>query len=317
VMEFLFSSHPPIGERIRRLQPSFDGRIPDVYPVEVADEPINGLASRAAPASPSPIRPARTRSVPTNLEIQEAVGFHGTLPMELRASAADPIGAMAIVLGLILRQNPELRAQQLQTAGGLAGGEVVAEAMRLVPLLQALPAGSRVPLLDLSMPALRQLSKAQQALFRLAIQKVGYDANDGLIVLLVQASMRRYLEDVERAGHPPLVSLSDSYALVLAAVVYTSSESETAQREAFALGVAELARPDLSTQILPAAEVDLQKVDEALAVIARQSVFERRRFVRACGVAMLHDDVAEPAEVEILRAVADSLGITFATGMSR
>jgi hypothetical protein len=81
--------------------------------------------------------------------------------------------------------------------------------------------------------------------------------------------------------------------------------------------VAELARPDLSTQILPAAEVDLQKVDEALAVIARQSVFERRRFVRACGVAMLHDDVAEPSEVEILRAVADSLGITFATGMSR
>jgi Zn-dependent protease with chaperone function len=317
VMEFLFSSHPPIGERIRRLQPSFDGRIPDVYPVEVADEPINGLAGRAVPAIPPPIRPARTRSIPTNLEIQEAVGFHGTLPMELRASAADSIGAMAIVLGLILRQSPELRAQQLQTARGLAGGEVVAEAMRLVPLLQALPAGSRVPLLDLSMPALRQLSKAQQALFRLAIQKVGYDANDGLIVLLVQASMRRYLDAVDPAGPPPMVSLSASYALVLSAVVYTSTETAAEQREAFALGVAELARPDLSTQILPAAEVDLQKVDEALALIARQSVFERRRFVRACGVAMLHDDVAEPAEVEILRAVADSLGITFATGLGR
>ena len=317
VMEFLFSSHPPIGERIRRLQPSFDGAIPDVEPVEVSDEPINGLAGRVAPAIPPPIRPARTRSIPTNLEIQEAVGFHGTLPMELRASAADPIGAMAIVLGLILRQSPELRAQQLQTARGLAGGEVVVEAMRLVPLLQALPAGSRVPLLDLSMPALRQLSKAQQALFRLAIQKVGYDANDGLIVLLVQASMRRYLDAVDPAGPPPMVSLSAGYALVLAAVVYTSSESAAEQREAFALGVAELARPDLSTQILPAAEVDLQKVDEALALIARQSVFERRRFVRACGVAMLHDDVAEPAEVEILRAVADSLGITFATGLGR
>lgn len=224
---------------------------------------------------------------------------------------------MAIVLGLILRQNPELRAQQLQTARGLAGGEVVAEALRLHPLLEALPAGSRVPLLDLSMPALRQLSKAQQALFRLAIRKVGYDAQDGLIVLLVQASMRRYLDDVERAGPPPMLGLSASYALVLSAVVYTSTETAAEQRAAFALGVAELARPDLSTDILPAAEVDLQKVDEALAVVARQSVFERRRFVRACGVAMLHDDVAEPAEVEILRAVADSLGITFATGVSR
>ena len=318
VMEYLFSSHPPIGERIRRLQPSFDGAIPDVDPVEVSDDPINGLSAQAASAPlPPPIRPARPRSVPTNLEIQEAVGFYGTLPLELRASAADPIGAMAIVLGLILRQNPELRAQQLQTARGLAGGEVVAEALRLHPLLEALPAGSRVPLLDLSMPALRQLSKAQQALFRLAIRKVGYDAQDGLIVLLVQASMRRYLDDVERAGPPPMLGLSASYALVLSAVVYTSTETAAEQRAAFALGVAELARPDLSTDILPAAEVDLQKVDEALAVVARQSVFERRRFVRACGVAMLHDDVAEPAEVEILRAVADSLGITFATGVSR
>ena len=313
-MEFIFSSHPPIGDRIRRLLPTFDGVIPDVEPVGASDELVAGLSGRqAAAAIPTPIRAARAHRIPTNLEIQEAVGFQGTLPMELRASAADSIGAMAIVLGLILRQNPELRAQQLQTARGLAGGEVIAEALRLAPLLAALPAGSRLPLLDLSMPALRQLSKAQLALFRLAIQKVGYDANDGLIVLLVQASMRRYLG--EDKSPPPVVGLSASYALVLSAIVYTSSETPSAQHEAFALGVAELARPDLASTILPAEAVDLQKVDESLMVIAAQSVFERRRFVRACGVAMLHDDVAEAAEIEILRAVADTLGITFATGI--
>ena len=315
-MEFIFSSHPPIGDRIRRLLPTFDGVIPDVEPVGASDELVAGLSGRQASAAiPPPIRAVRAHRIPTNLEIQEAVGFQGTLPMELRASAADSIGAMAIVLGLILRQNPELQAQQLQTARGLAGGEVIAEALRLAPLLQALPAGSRLPLLDLSMPALRQLSKAQLALFRLAIQKVGFDANDGLIVLLVQASMRRYLDDVGRSGPPPLVGLSVSYALVLSAVVRTSRETAQAQQEAFALGVAELARPDLSNTILAESDVDLQKVDEALMVIAAQSVFERRRFVRACGVAMLHDDVAEAAEIEILRAVADTLGITFATGI--
>jgi len=315
VMEFLFSSHPPIRERILRLQPSFDGVIPDVQPVRVEAEARGvsaGLVGRAAPVPP-PWETSPQRKIPTNLEIQEAVGFHGTLPMDLRASAADPIGAMAIVLGLILRQDSVVRAQQLATAQGLAGGEVIAEFRRLEASLQALPAGSRVPLLDLSMPAVRQLSKAQLALFKLAVQKVGYDANDGLIVLLVQASMRRYLG--EDKTPPPVVGLSDSYTLVLSAVVRTSRETEQAQQEAFALGVAELARPDLASTILPAEAVDLQKVDEALAVIAAQSVFERRRFVRACGVAMLHDDVAEPAEIEILRAVADTLGITFATGI--
>jgi hypothetical protein len=54
-----------------------------------------------------------------------------------------------------------------------------------------------------------------------------------------------------------------------------------------------------------------------LAVIAGQSVYDRRKFVRACGVAMLNDAKAEPAEIEIVRAVGDSLGISFATGISR
>ena len=88
---------------------------------------------------------------------------------------------------------------------------------------------------------------------------------------------------------------------------------------AFALGVAAgvLGMAGLSPTMVPPASVDLGKVDEALAVIAGQGVPARRQFVRAIGAAMLHDGRAEPAEVEIVRAVADSLGISFATGLSR
>jgi hypothetical protein len=54
-----------------------------------------------------------------------------------------------------------------------------------------------------------------------------------------------------------------------------------------------------------------------LGVIAGQSIYDRRKFVRACGVAMLNDGKAEPAEIEIVRAVGDSLGISFSTGLGR
>jgi hypothetical protein len=73
--------------------------------------------------------------------------------------------------------------------------------------------------------------------------------------------------------------------------------------------------PNLPAAMVPTAQVDLAKVDEALAVIAGQTVPARRQFVRAIGAAMLHDGRAEPAEIEIVRAVADSLGISFATGL--
>jgi len=314
-MEFLFSTHPPIEERIRLIDPAFDGIIPDVVPAQVVSpEPAAGFApmSRAVP----PPLPAETRAVPTDLQIQDAVGFRGAIPEELRAAADDPVSAMALVVGLILRRDPVLRAAQLEKARGLAGGEVSREAAWFEPLLRDLPAGARVPLLDLSMPALRQLSPEQQGLFRLAIDKVGYDAEDGLIVLLIQASMRRYLSQgknpVSREG-----DLRAACGIVLSAVVRTSSESPEAKGRAYQLGAGVLGLPGLNPALLDASQIDLQKVDEALAVIAGQSVYDRRKFVRACGVAMLNDGKAESAEIEIVRAVADSLGISFATGISR
>ena len=65
-MEFLFSTHPPINERIRLIDPAFDGIIPDVVPVQVvAPEPVAGFApaSRVAP----PPLPIETRAFPSRI----------------------------------------------------------------------------------------------------------------------------------------------------------------------------------------------------------------------------------------------------------
>jgi Zn-dependent protease with chaperone function len=313
-LESLFSSHPPIGERIRRVDPAFDGHIPDVAPVAVTadDEPVSGLSGRAV-ATPPPL-PTPARAVPTDLQIQDSVGFRGVIPGALRAASEDPVSAMAVVLGLILRSDPAQRAAQLAQAEALAGGEVVKEARRLDALLRAVPAGSRVALLDLSMPALRQLSPAQVAAFRTALERAGYEAEDGLIVLLIQASMRRYLSTEKNPPSRP-GDLTAACGLVLSAVVQTSGEDPAAQGRAYVLGAGVLGMAGLSPTMVPPASVDLAKVDEALAVIVGQAVPARRQFVRAIGAAMLHDGRAEPAEVEIVRAVADSLGISFATGL--
>jgi uncharacterized tellurite resistance protein B-like protein len=313
-LESLFSSHPPIAERIRRVDPAFDGHIPDVKPVAVTadDEPVAGLSGRVV-ATPPPL-PTPARAVPTDLQIQDSVGFRGVIPGVLRQASEDPVSAMAVVLGLILRHDPAQRAAQLAQAEALAGGEVVKEARRLDALLRAVPAGSRVALLDLSMPALRQLSPAQVAAFRMSLERVGYEAEDGLIVLLIQASMRRYLSTEKNSPSRP-GDLAAACGLVLSAVVQTSGEDPAAQARAYVLGTGVLGMAGLSPTMVPPASVDLAKVDEALAVIAGQTVPARRQFVRAIGAAMLHDGRAEPAEVEIVRAVADSLGISFATGL--
>jgi hypothetical protein len=209
-----------------------------------------------------------------------------------------------------------LRAEQLKQAGGLAGGEVVKEAIKLEGLLRALPPGYRVPLLDLSMPALRQLSPAQVVEFSEAINQVGCHADDGLVVLLIHASMLRYLSAVPRRVGT-VGDLQVSCALILSAVVQTSSEGPAAQAAAYLKGANALGMKHLSLVMIPADQVNLAEVENALRVVADKSVIDlmRRKLLNACCVAMLSDGTAEPAEIEIVRAVGDSLGISFATGL--
>ncbi len=283
----LTSLRSSIAGRINLIDPDFDGLLP-------VGAPVAGGGGLVA-----------------NTQLQAVFGSGGTLPLNLRIAASEPVGAMGIVLGLILRQDPALRTQQLAQAQGLAGGEVVKEVLKLEAMLRALPAGHRVPLLDVAMPALRQLSAAQVAEFGQAIDQVGCQADDGLLVLLIHASMRRYLSVApKRVGK--VGDLQASCALVLSAVVQTSGEGADAQAAAYLKGAKALGMKQVSQVMIPAEQVDLAEVESALGVIADKSVIDllRRQLVNACCLAMLSDGKAEPAEVEIIRAVADSLGVS-------
>jgi len=295
-----------IADRIKFIDPNFVITFPDIIP------PMPSIIVEAVP----PLLTAGGGTLATDKQFLTAFGFGGVLSSELRAAAAEPVGAMGIVLGLILRQDAALRAQQLAQAQVLAGGEVVKEALKLAASLRALPAGHRVPLLDLAMPALRQLSPSQVVEFGEAIKQVGCQADDGLVVLLIHASMRRYLS-VVRGRADKSGDLYASCALVLSAVVQTSSEGPTAQAAAYLKGADALGMKHLSLAMIPADQVDLAEVEKALDLLADESVNDRlrRKLLNACCVAMLSDGKTEPAEVEIVRAVADSLGISFATGL--
>jgi len=308
----LFSTHPPLEDRIRRIDPAFDGKLPAGPVARVSDEaeaPVSRLsgAAPAAAAAPAPARP------PTNLEIQEAVQFQGRLPESLRTAVAEPIGAMGLAFAFVLSSDSAQREQQLTSIVTLAGGEVALEARRLQPVVRALPAGFRLPALDLALPALRVLSPTQRTTFRDALAGFGSSTEDGLVGLLVQGAVRRYLELPPPLGQAQGLTMPQHYGFVLSAVVHASSESAEGrqlayERAADALGVA-------LDPLLPSEAVDLAQIDGSLTALLKLSVADRRNFVRACGIAVLSDGRAEPREVEILRAVADSLGISFATGL--
>ena len=319
--EFLFSTHPPIEDRIKRIDPSFDGVIRPVIaatpppPVSSQEATVQQLNAAILPAVAAVQTPTSRRVYPSDLDIQAAVGFHGQLPPELLAATTDLVSAMGLVLALVFRQDPGQKAEQLKLAQTIAGGEVVSEALRLEPLLKHLPNGTRLPLLDLALPTLRGLAPLQLQAFRDALSKVAYQEADGFRLLLLEALMHRYLGIEVTSPTTPSLSLEAAAGLVLSAVVMTSSESPEDRLAAYkrAVGVAGFRGMSLALAENPLANLAL--LEEALVVLAAQKVADRRNFVRACGVAVLYDNQAEPAEVEILRAVSDAIGISLATGL--
>ena len=319
--EFLFSTHPPIEDRIKRIDPSFDAVIRPVIaatpppPVSSQEATVQQLNAAILPAVAAVQTPTSRRVYPSDLDIQAAVGFHGQLPPELLAATTDLVSAMGLVLALVFRQDPGQKAEQLKLAQTIAGGEVVSEALRLEPLLKHLPNGTRLPLLDLALPTLRGLAPLQLQAFRDALSKVAYQEADGFRLLLLEALMHRYLGIEVTSPTTPSLSLEAAAGLVLSAVVMTSSESPEDRLAAYkrAVGVAGFRGMSLALAENPLANLAL--LEEALVVLAAQKVADRRNFVRACGVAVLYDNQAEPAEVEILRAVSDAIGISLATGL--
>ncbi|MFN7340016.1 MAG: M48 family metallopeptidase [Opitutia bacterium] len=308
----LMATHPPLQERLRRLDPGAtltEGARRSPASQEAASDAV-GLAGSAPPPLPA----AADR--PSDGAIQDAVGFRGALPPQLRAAAAEPVGALGLLFGLTLSVHGADRERQLAVIRRLVEGEVEREILRIAPQVAALPEGHRIPLLDLAMPALRELTSGQRAQVLAALDETGVAASDGLMGLLLRASARRHLSPEDPPGlRVPSAQEADAHRrLVLSAVVAMSRQDPPGRLRSHAAACRLLGVDPGSG---PAESPDLAVVASSLGALRGLPVPARRDIVRACGVAMLSDGRAEPREAEIVRAVADLLGISFAIAPPR
>lgn len=171
----LLATHPPIGERIERVygraMPLIEAPLPEpsIAP-EPQDEPpipYQAVASfdeaRAAHeagllASHAAIAPDAAVATVGRPEAVEAGFAHALAHDEARRALFDgvrePVAAQAVVLALLLEPDPALaRAQRSAVTDGLLGPMIDSFA----PLAARLHKALRVPLVDLAIPALKQL----------------------------------------------------------------------------------------------------------------------------------------------------------------
>lgn len=315
-------SHPPLDERIRRLDPRFDGFYPKVQPlpapvVENIVYTARPTAAELAPALSGAAVAALLDRVgdPMQKHLDLARQLLSELPDSLLAASRDPFGACAVVYGLLLDNDQAVRERQEQLIAEHDGIAVAGELRRLLPAIKELAPQVRLPLLDLSLPALRALSPEQ--FLRLKATSLALSAADGresLFEFTLRYLLLRHLElrFSPSASRPVqfygIRGVQQQCSCILTALARVGQRDENLAQGAFARGAMVLHEPKADFRFLPTTECGIAALERAFAALEGTSPQIKRRLLAACLECIIHDRVVKVEEVELFRAIADALG---------
>jgi Zn-dependent protease with chaperone function len=341
---FGFATHPPLEERIRALDPTFDGKFPEAVTAvddAVVPPPLPGISALSQPPPPprAAVRPpplptahpppppgARPPPLPTATiladigqptteHLRYAADLHQSLSPSLQAAAHDPLGASALVCAFLLSSEPAARQKELEELGRGTSEAMLQETIRIWPEIQGLPSQARIPLVDMALPALRRLSPQQFEQFRAAVNSlIASDNETDLFEYMLQKIVMRHLETrffpVGRSVTQfyDLPPLARDCGVLLSATAYAGQDDPAQARAAFAQGAESLGRiARCEIPWVPPNECELSHLDAALQRFSQAVPQIKKNVLNACAQTVAADGVIQPREAELLRAVADAL----------
>jgi len=311
----LMATHPPLDDRIRRLDPYFDMELGEAKGGGAATVAAGGAAGFAggAPRQFAAVPDEVVSSVgnPMPEHLSYASDLLGALPNELRAAAYEPFGARAVMYALLLNEDTEARKTQLRHLEEHADPAVYNETIRLAAAMEGLDPRCYLPLTDLAIGTLKKLSASQYGAFCQNIDHlVKADKQIDLFEFTLQRMIVRHLDPTFRRVKPPtvrrsdLASVSGECGALLSCLAHWGADDGEAQA-AFSKGAGALNIEGLSMD--PADSCGLAAVDEALSSLAAAAPGVKKLILKGCVACVASDGKVTIEEAELLRAVADSL----------
>lgn len=315
----LTATHPPLAERIRRLDPQWNGEYPPApaAPAITAElgEGAAGLVGGVGRAAVVPLAVVKHAADqvgdPTERHRQYAAALVEGLPPIVKQSVREPYGARAVLLGLLTDRKPAVREKQISALRELATPDLVQLTLKLLPALDSLDVRMRLPLVDLSLPALRAMSPSQYEQFLKCFKAlVAADNRLGLFEWTLYRILLRHLRPqfektaAPRATYYGLQKLGEPCSVLLSTLAHADNRGGDAAG-AFNAGAEKL--PGVPVRMLPADQCGLEALSKALDELSRVQEKQLRRLVAACAATICADHEVTVAEAELLRGVCDML----------
>ena len=333
----LLETHPPLTQRIRVFEPTFDGNFPLVrydgraQPPAETSKPkrqpmpnlfgtVLGTAILAAGDAERPpvIRPHSVLpnlGNPTPLHLHYAEQLRESLPDSVKAAAREPLDAVALIYAMLLNNDEKERTTQLAGLAKRVDPVICQKTAALFPDVSKAAAHAHLPMVNLALGALRNLNTDQFTQFSQALRwLVESDGKVELFEFVLQKIILHHL--APQFGQTPravvqyysLKPLVPDCAVLLSALANVGSTDAAEIQKAFATGMPYLRAPDETDLVLlPREQCGVKEIDPALNRLAQASPLIKKNLLEACIHVVGADGVIQESEAELLRAFADTL----------
>ena len=327
------ATHPPLDERIRAIDPSWDGKFKTANVAEVAAESAREAAKPLPSRSPFPSIPGvgagesgfannaiLTGSVlsqlgqPTSSHLRYAEDLRDSFTEEIRSAAREPLDASALIYAMLLSADETLRTKQLSELGKRSAPGMGDKTTALWPEVAPIAARARLPLVNLALPALRNLRPDEFEQFNQALQwLIESDGQIKIFEFVLQKIVRRHLASQTGETRPTsiryhtLKPLVPECSVVLSALANVSSSNFSKVEKAFLAGANQLGVNPDGLRLLPREKSGLGQLDTALDRLALAAPQIKKILLEACVQTVGADGVIQEREAELLRAIADTL----------
>jgi hypothetical protein len=317
-----FATHPPITERILALDPSFDPNDFEMsagpIPPHMHDDNDAGVRQFSSTTNSS----IETESVLESVGQIESADVGNTLrtalPADLYDAAHSHELSILLVLALACSPNPDTAMRQLMFIEQRLGRQRSLICTRMHTQISELDVQSRLPLLELSMPALKQRPDEQigfllDLLDELAQMRESYELFNFVLPHVLSA----YLGDransrLERKVRAPKLPPRDACNHLIRAVASFGHSDTQAATAAYKSAMQALAMRGLKQQfamVEPSNGDYLITLESAVESIRHQPQRIKRALLRAVFAAISYDSEIRVEELELFRAIAATLNV--------
>ena len=317
--ESILATHPPLKERIKQIDPGWNGRytkpkIDAEDNIETTNEtkpPVAGMAVSAAILTGIDQVVSQIGTITeSNIEYAQQLLF--SLPESVRTASQSPYSARALVYALLIHeQNDKDTAWRLVDEH--ADKDMPLLAKNLITELKDLEEKQILPVLELCVNALRELSEKQYLQFKLSVNTIitadkTVDLYEWVIQRLILQQLDEHfgLRKPAKETHAYLGAVKNAAETLLSLIAYTEHKDDDLQaKQSFKLAIKEIGANAFN--ITPKSDLSLKSLNESLDKLMQLKPLLKPRILKACATIIMVDGNTTRRGIELFRTISSNL----------